>query len=917
MEELINILHLEDDAFDAELVLATLETGGISFKLTRVQSAAEFSEALRTELYDVILADYSLPNYDGVSALRFVQKEYPNMPFIFVSGTLGEDAAIEGLTQGATDYVLKNKLARLAPAVKRALAEAENQKKRKQAEEALRESNDLLERIFSTTELMLAYMDASFNLIRVNRAYARGYEGLGPEFFEGKNYFELYPNAENEAIFRRVVETGEPYITLARPFDYADHPERGTTYWNWSLQPVKDEAGQVSGLVFSLIDVTERERAYIALRQREEQLRIQGAALEAAANGVLIADRTGRTIWANPAFSRLTGYSVREFVGQNPRLLKSEKQDHLFYETLWQTILAGNVWHGELINRHKDGHLYVEEMTIAPVRGDGEEITHFIAIKQDITERKHHELEREAVITVSTALRRATTSTEIINAIMAQLVELFDADGVVLALIDAQSGKIIDEIGHGPVGEKMIGLDTPPGKGICSWVVVNKRPYINNHADQDRLFYRPDLLGDSRCLVCVPLIVQEKAIGALWLVRQAEVAAVDSRLLNAIADIAANAIHRVTLHEQAEQQLRRLLALHQIDLAISTNFDLSITLNVFLRNVKNELEVDAASILLLDPVTHTLDYAAGIGFKTRGIEQSRVRVGEEFAGRAAQEHGTVSCSDLRQASETFGRASLLGNEEFVSHFATALMTRGQVKGVLELFHRKKLDPAYEWLNFFETLATQAAIAIESATLFENLQHSNMELMLAYDATIEGWSRALDLRDRETEGHTQRVTQMALYLADKVGMSDAERLDLRRGALLHDIGKMGIPDSILLKPGLLSDGEWDVMRQHPSYAYQMLSPINYLKRALEISYCHHEKWDGTGYPRGLKGEEIPLAARVFAVVDVFDALTSDRPYRAAWSREAAYQYIQEQAGKHFDPQVVKIFLESAQHDADSD
>jgi len=412
-----------------------------------------------------------------------------------------------------------------------------------------------------------------------------------------------------------------------------------------------------------------------------------------------------------------------------------------------------------------------------------------------------------------------------------------------------------------------------------------------------------------RSLICVPLIAHEQALGVLWVARLIDFIEQDLRLLTAIADIAANAIHRVMLHEQTEVQLHHLIALHQIDLAISANFDLNVTFNVILNNVKNELKVDAVSILLLNPVTHTLDYAAGIGFRTRNIEQSHVRLGNGCAGRAAQEFRTVFCADLRKGGETFSRASFLADEKFVSHYDTPLLVKGQVRGVLETFHRAVIEPESGWLSYFETLATQAAIAIENASLFENLQQSNMELTLAYDATIEGWSRALDLRDRETEGHTQRVTEMALELAEKMGMNDAEKLDLRRGALLHDIGKVGIPDAILLKPGHLSKSEWKIMRQHPLYAYQMLSPITFLKHALDIPYCHHEKWDGSGYPRGLKGDEIPLSARMFAVVDVFDALTSDRPYGKAWTRERAYRYIQEQAGKHFDPRIVKVFLEN--------
>jgi putative two-component system response regulator len=191
---------------------------------------------------------------------------------------------------------------------------------------------------------------------------------------------------------------------------------------------------------------------------------------------------------------------------------------------------------------------------------------------------------------------------------------------------------------------------------------------------------------------------------------------------------------------------------------------------------------------------------------------------------------------------------------------------------------------------------------------KNLEEAHKQLLFAYDETIEGWSRAMDLRDKETEGHSQRVTDLTIKLAQALGMPREELVHVRRGALLHDMGKLGIPDSILLKPGKLNEEEWEFMRQHPQLAHNMLHPIEYLRPALDIPYCHHEKWDGTGYPRGLKGEQIPLAARIFAVVDVWDALTSDRPYRLAWERGKVLEYIQEQSGKHFDPRVVKDFLE---------
>ncbi|MCG8349338.1 MAG: response regulator [Chloroflexales bacterium] len=190
---------------------------------------------------------------------------------------------------------------------------------------------------------------------------------------------------------------------------------------------------------------------------------------------------------------------------------------------------------------------------------------------------------------------------------------------------------------------------------------------------------------------------------------------------------------------------------------------------------------------------------------------------------------------------------------------------------------------------------------------QRIRSLNTELLQAYDATLEGWSKALELRDEETEGHTQRVTEVAVRLARAMGVDEEALVHIRRGALLHDIGKLGIPDNILLKPGPLTDEEWVTMRLHPVYAYEWLKPIDFLHAALDIPYYHHEKWDGSGYPCGLRGEDIPLAARIFAVIDVWDALSNDRPYRKAWPLERVHEHIRSGTGSHFDPQVVTSFF----------
>jgi len=223
----------------------------------------------------------------------------------------------------------------------------------------------------------------------------------------------------------------------------------------------------------------------------------------------------------------------------------------------------------------------------------------------------------------------------------------------------------------------------------------------------------------------------------------------------------------------------------------------------------------------------------------------------------------------------------------------------------------KRDGSIGWQEW-----TDQAIRDEAGKLVEFLsvgrdvtarKQAEEDLATAYDTTLEGWARALELRDKETEGHSRRVTETTLTVARAMGFSEDDLVHIRRGSILHDIGKMGIPDEILRKNGPLTEEERAVVVKHPTTAHNLLKPIPYLEKAMDIPYCHHEKWDGTGYPRGLKGEEIPLAARIFAVVDVWDALSSDRPYRNAWSREKVTDYMVAETGKHFDPKVVDVFL----------
>jgi len=362
------------------------------------------------------------------------------------------------------------------------------------------------------------------------------------------------------------------------------------------------------------------------------------------------------------------------------------------------------------------------------------------------------------------------------------------------------------------------------------------------------------------------------------------------------------------IENRSIRQMQQFSALRTIDLAIASGLDLNLLLSMLLDQVTALLRIDAVSILLLNPKTNILEFTAGKGFYSNSLQHTHLKLGEGYAGRVAVERKMLNIPDLTQNGTEFNRSPHFVEEHFISYLGVPLMAKGRTLGVLEMFHRSPLHIDTDWLDFLNMIAGQAAIAIDSGLMFKDVQRSNMELNLAYDATIEGLSRALDLRDKRTEEHARRVTETTIGLAIRLGVGGSDLVHIRRGAILHDIGKVAIPDEILFKPGPLAEEEWKIMRRHPSIAVDLLSPVTYLAPALDIPHWHHEKWDGTGYPDELSGNQIPFPARLFALVDVYDALISDRPYRSAWSKRDAIQYIESQSGKHFDPKIVPEFLD---------
>ncbi|HUV15049.1 MAG TPA: GAF domain-containing protein, partial [Pelolinea sp.] len=494
-----------------------------------------------------------------------------------------------------------------------------------------------------------------------------------------------------------------------------------------------------------------------------------------------------------------------------------------------------------------------------------------------------------------------------------QVKELFPLDAFLLALFDNQDESICMVYAmedDQPLNELINHRYEKDDSGLMGWLMQNKQSLRFRDMTREKLPVESPQEGKPiLSWMGVPLIIKGVVIGAISVQSfDAGVFTEDhQRLLESMAAQMAVALDNARLIEQTQKQIERLAALHDIDLVINSSLDLRVTLNILLDQVVEKLELDAAAVFLLNSQNQMLVYTAGRGFRKHGIEKYSLRMGEGISGQAAMERHLIQALNLDELDGSQVYASIMQEEGFESYYSVPLIAKGKVKGVLDVFNRTMLNPDQDWFNFLETLAGQAAIAIDNTTLLEDLHRTNVDLTLAYDTTLEGWSKALDMRDKETEGHTQRVAELSARIAQHMGIPDEEIIQIRRGALLHDIGKMGIPDSILLKPGPLDENEWKIMRTHSSRAYDLLYPIAYLRPALDVPLYHHEKFDGSGYPAGLAGSEIPLAARIFAIVDVWDALTSDRPYRKAWTEKKSLEYIRDQSGKHFDPRVVEVFL----------
>ncbi|MGB8646935.1 MAG: PAS domain S-box protein [Anaerolineae bacterium] len=781
------------------------------------------------------------------------------------------------------------------------------------SQSARQESEERYRILAETAQDLIFIVDRHGIVLYVNSFGARLF-GRKPEEVMGKPALQVLGTymGEGAARLRQIFETR----AMAHWEELVQLPG-GECWLDTSLVPIRDSTGAVTAGLGIARDVTNRKLTEDALRESEERFRL---VVESAREAIISGDGEGKIAAWNPAAEMMYGYRKEEVIGKKLSMLIPPAFRGVIDEYIrtpsWsrEVIMDGATF--EIRGLRSDNSEFLTEFSITT--RDAMKGRFFTAIVRDVTQRKRTEAAEREERTLAEALRdtaAALSATlnpdEVLDRILDNVGRVQPHDTAAVMLIEDGMGRFVR-------------WRDPGERGFGEWVSQVEHP-VSEMAGLSKMLSAPAplVLADTmnyqgwtdqsnmpwiRSMLSVPIRIKGQVIGVLNLysARPGFFTAEHARRLQTFADQAGQAIGNARALEETERNAQQLSLLYDVGLALNSVHDPQAQLQFLVEMAMKSVHADRAAFFKrVSDATFRLE--TGAGYADEVIKNLRDRVFE--AGQASGLVGLVAGTraPLYVADVTADGRWISIDEAVRSVVYVPVEHDHHLMGILSVSSTtpNAFHGGYERL--LQLFANEAAIALENAELSRSLQASSVHLVDAYDATIQGWSRALELRERETEGHALRVSEMTVRLAQAMGVEEESLVQIRRGALLHDIGMMGIPDQILYKPGPLTDQETQALRQHPVYACEMLASIAYLRPALDIPYCHHERWDGTGYPRGLKGEEIPLGARIFAVVDVWDALRASRTYRQAWSEDQARDYVREQRGVQFDPAVVDIFL----------
>jgi PAS domain S-box-containing protein/putative nucleotidyltransferase with HDIG domain len=678
----------------------------------------------------------------------------------------------------------------------------------------------------------------------------------------------------------------------------------------------------------------ENIRLIEAIQRTESRL---DAIVKTAPIAILSLDLNQHIIMFNHAAEEMFFVKAEEILGRHIKTLvpghyRGTRQNFVEAFVLSSKQRSANFIPRELIACRSDGEEFPVEVTIARVEDSSH--TFLVAILRDITIKnqvqtviKETETRNRVLLEFSKNLELSQTYQAVIEAALEVTLNTIGYKNVWFysLSLDRKSAMLMGAAGKkAALITKLIPILPVTGDPYLEKIATGREPVIVEDA-QISTSGNSDVVAKlgNRTIVNIPVKLPGERLGILGLgtFDDEGILVPDRSQLDLLATMAGHiaiSIDRITQANERARAENEMVRGYQIQAIINRLLSIALENDPLTEKLSRALDVILSSpwlptlpkgaIFITEEETGDLILRVQSNLdKSLQSKCARIRPGVCLCGRAAL-NGNVqfaSCLDTYHESHT-------GEPDPHSHYNIPIRSRGVLLGVLVLYLSADHVRDEREVKFLNAVANTLAGLIERANVQEQIERANAELALAYDTTLEGWSKALDLRDKETGDHTGRVAALTVSLARWMGVPEDELAHIWRGALLHDIGKMSIPDATLKKTDQLTEKEWKVMRHHPQNAYDMLVAIPYLRPAMDIPYCHHEKWDGSGYPRGLKGKEIPLAARIFALVDVWDALKSDRPYRKAWPEDKIIEFFHEQSGKHFDPRVVDAFLEMYAH-----
>ncbi|MBI5032638.1 MAG: GAF domain-containing protein [Chloroflexi bacterium] len=975
----LHILILEDSSTDAELMAHELDRAGFNLTWERVETETEYLAALDS-MPDLILADYSLPKYDARRALQSLQERGLDIPFIVITGSINEEVAVDTMKRGATDYLLKDRPARLGAAVASALEQKQLREQNWRADQALRESEERFRALVERSQDAIALANPDGTILYASPSAAR-IVGVKPEAMIGRSTFErIHPDDVQRAkqIFNHVAQNPGSTATQQFRIQHRD----GSWHWIEGVGRNMLHVPSVRAMVANYRDITERKRAEEERQHHIEQLTILNAAaiklqqcldpqeiirvacseLQRFGNFASIYWLTADGKYLEHFHTAMSEAMLQEYVqvfGDNglqltvpiellsPVWRQLESGEAVFDPEIVPKVIATLPSQSRPFTDWIVAHSAQSAMLLAPLKRDGavigllsvlgdqwgasdlSSITLFarhvsVALENArlFDDVKHRAQQLTTINAAGHTLaetlelnviyeRLARTTLDLLPDISTVYISLYDPERELLtAVYGIHENQVLDVSGFPPIPLEARNV------GTQSETIHTRRPVIINdlRARLAQVKTKFDV-GESDQAnapgpwtlsgLYVPMLAKDKVIGVIQVQSYTlnRFTPVDAELLEFIATTAAVAIENARLFDERRRRLIELEAINRISIAMRHAQTIAEMVPILLQETLAVLKATTTTLWLYDSARGILVQVGELNFPhiPGSLAPHQGIAGQVFSSGQTYLSAEFKSDPLTVAENRDEIPAGLGGA------CVPILALEQVIGVLfvSVFLPRQLTP--DEIHLLTTIAEIAGNAIHRTRLHQQTEQDALALTLAYDKTIEGWSHALDQRDKETEGHTQRVTEMTLRLARAMHILKAELIHIRRGALLHDIGKMGVPDAILLKPGALDAYEWKIMRRHPELAYELLAPIAFLHPALNIPYCHHEKWDGTGYPRGLKGDQIPLAARIFSVVDVWDALRSDRPYRPAWSSTETRNYIQAQSGVYFDPQIAEKFL----------